>query len=167
VHGKQIRFVLLLVALAVGPFVEAPTAAGGDLAIEVVGSVQQALHLTAQDLEGLPSQQVSVSYVTGHGQEQGNYTGVLLWTLLDRAKLTEEPRRRDHLRETVTVTGRDGYAVAFSVGELDPNFEGKSVIIAYRRDDQPLPAAEGLRLVVPGDKHAGRSVRDVVQIEVR
>jgi len=143
------------------------SAASGTVAVEIEGAVQQPLHLSAQDIEGLPAERVSASYVTGHGQEQGDYTGVRLWTLLNRARLNDEPRRRDHLREIVTVTGRDGYAVVFSMGELDPDFEGKSVILAYRRNDQPLPESEGLRLVVPGDKHGGRYVRDVVRIEVK
>jgi DMSO/TMAO reductase YedYZ molybdopterin-dependent catalytic subunit len=157
------------------PLVGQPAAAqsGSDgsgsnaIAVDVEGAVQHRLHLTAQDIEGMPAERVSASYVTGHGQEKADYVGVLLWTLLDRAQLNQESRRRDHLRETVTVTGRDGYAVIFSMGELDPDFEGKSVILAYQRSDQPLPVAEGLRLVVPGDKHGGRCVRDVVRIEVR
>ena len=48
--------------------------------------------------------------------------------------------------------------------ELDPNFEGKQVLVAYAQDGKPLPA---LRLVIPADAHAGRNVRDVVAIEVR
>jgi DMSO/TMAO reductase YedYZ molybdopterin-dependent catalytic subunit len=161
----------LVMTLLVGTPAAAQSASAGAgsnaIAVAVEGAVQNPLHLTAQDIEGMPAEHVSASYVTGHGQEKGDYEGVLLWTLLDRAQLTQEPRRRDHLRATVTVTGRDGYAVILSMGELDPDFEGKSVILAYRRDDQPLPAAEGLRLVVPGDKHGGRYVRDVVRIEIK
>lgn len=53
------------------------------------------------------------------------------------------------------------------MAELDPNFEGKQVIIAYERNGEPIPGNIGLRLVVPGDKHGGRSVRDVIRIDVR
>jgi DMSO/TMAO reductase YedYZ molybdopterin-dependent catalytic subunit len=161
----------LVMTLLVGEPAAAQSGSAGAgsnaIAVAVEGAVQNPLHLTTQDIEGMPAEHVNASYVTGHGQEKGDYEGVLLWTLLDRAQLTQEPRRRDHLRETVTVTGRDGYAVIFSIGELDPDFEGKSVILAYQRNDQPLPTAEGLRLVVPGDKHGGRYVRDVVRIEVK
>jgi hypothetical protein len=59
-----------------------------------------------------------------------------------------------------------GYAVALAIGELDPHYEGKSVILAYAGGDPPATAAQ-LRLVVPGDVHGGRSVRDVAAIEVR
>ena len=60
--------------------------------------------------------------------------------------------------------GQDGYAVALAIGELDPNFEGKQVLIAYAQDDKPLP---GLRLVVPADIRGGRGVHDLAAIEVR
>jgi hypothetical protein len=65
----------------------------------------------------------------------------------------------------VAITGRDGYAVALAVGELDPHYEGKSVILAYAGGEPPASIA-ARRLVVPGDKHGGRSVRDVTSIEV-
>ena len=53
-----------------------------------------------------------------------------------------------------------------TLAEIDPEFEGKRVILAYWRDGQPLPGGE-LRLVVPGDHRGGRSVREVVKIELR
>ena len=62
------------------------------------------------------------------------------------------------------VRGGDGYAVALAIGEIDPAFENKQVVLADAQDGQPLAAA---RLVVPGDAKAGRSVRGVAAIEVR
>jgi hypothetical protein len=32
------------------------------------------------------------------------------------------------------VTGRDGYAAVLALAEIDPEFEGKQVLLAYRRD---------------------------------
>ena len=78
--------------------------------------------------------------------------------------LGSEPRTR--LRHTIVVTGRDGYAVVLALAEIDPEFEGKQVVLAYRRDGQPMNGHE-LRLVVPGDRRGGRSVRDVVRIDLR
>lgn len=51
-----------------------------------------------------------------------------------------------------------------ATGELDPELEGKQVLIAWPRDGQPLATPQ---IVVPGDKRAGRGVHDVVEIEVR
>jgi DMSO/TMAO reductase YedYZ molybdopterin-dependent catalytic subunit len=47
------------------------------------------------------------------------------------------------------------------MGEIDPAFEGKQVLLAYEGDGKAIP----LRLVVPGDKRGGRAVKDVVRVE--
>jgi hypothetical protein len=92
------------------------------------------------------------------GKSSGGYTGVLL------AGLVDEPSKNASLRHTLLITGRDGYAVTLAIGELDPHYEGKSVILAHAGGDSPASSAQ-LRLVVPGDVHGGRSVRDVAVIE--
>lgn len=132
----------------------------------VDGHVAHPQSFTPADLASLPATTVEVTFQTGHGQESGSYTGVLLWTLMQRVSLADSQGNRPDLRHTLTVTGRDGYAVAIAFGEIDPDFEGKSVIVANRRDGSPLDPANGLRLIVPGDKHGGRDVRDVVRITV-
>jgi hypothetical protein len=53
------------------------------------------------------------------------------------------------------------------MGEIAPMAEGKPVMIAYLRDGKPIEPAGTVRLVVPGDHHAARSVHDVVRIEVK
>jgi hypothetical protein len=51
------------------------------------------------------------------------------------------------------------------LGELDPQYRGKSVILAYAGGDPPA-SFSALRLVVQVDVHGGRSVRDVSRIEL-
>jgi DMSO/TMAO reductase YedYZ molybdopterin-dependent catalytic subunit len=164
-YRRRIAVAAVALLLGAGSF-GAPSRAAADGSITIDGRVQKTEHLTASDLQALPPTSVSVSFVTGHGQETGTYTGALLWTLLDGASIVDQDPKA-HLRHTILVTGSDGYAVALSVGEIDPKFEGKSVIVAYARDGKPLGAAEGLRLIVPGDSHGGRADRDVVQIEAK
>jgi hypothetical protein len=48
---------------------------------------------------------------------------------------------------------------------VDPRYEGKQVIVAYSGGEPPASMAF-LRLVVPGDVHGRRSVRDVATIEL-
>ena len=62
------------------------------------------------------------------------------------------------------MTGQDGYSVTLAMGEIDPEFENKPVLLALDRDGAALPLP---RLALPGDKRAGRSVRDVATITVR
>lgn len=91
----------------------------------------------------------------------------LLWTLLEKTVLIDGPEKGALLRHVITVTGRDGYAVVLSAGELAPNFEGKAAILAFAKDGQPLKPEEGIRSIVPGDKHGGRAVHDVVKVDVQ
>jgi hypothetical protein len=56
--------------------------------------------------------------------------------------------------------------VALALGEFDPHYEGKQVLIAYA-GGKPSASMSSPRLVVPGDAHDGRNVRDVATIELR
>jgi hypothetical protein len=130
------------------------------------GLVQQRLVLDETFLESFTPVTVDVTFETDKGEKSGHYTGVLLWSLIEKAGLTDIAAKNAALRHTLLVTGRDGYAVSLAVGELDPHYEGKSVIVAYAGGNPPA-SIDAPRLIVPGDKHGGRSVRDVASIEVR
>jgi DMSO/TMAO reductase YedYZ molybdopterin-dependent catalytic subunit len=138
--------------------------ASGTLAID--GQIAHPTHLTADDLKKLPATDLDVTFMTGHGQESGHYTGALLWTLLDQAGLTDTQGKHPDLHHVLLATGSDGYVIAFAFGEIDPDFGNKPIIIAYAKDGKPL-GPDGLRLVVPGDKLGARDIKDVVRIEVK
>jgi hypothetical protein len=140
-----------------------PAAFGQGVTIARSGEQSHAVDRAA--VEQLPVVELQVSFLTSHGTEQATYAGALLWAVLDHAgTLGSDPRSR--LRQTVAVVGRDGYLAVLALAEIDPEFEGKQVLLAYRRDGQPIANGE-LRLVVPGDRRGGRSVRDVVTINVQ
>ena len=141
-----------------------PAAAAVPIELAISGRVGQLRTLALADLQALPPVTVEVTYTTARGPQAATYTGALLWSLLAAAAPVDEPGRNTHLRHTLLAHGRDGYAAALAFGELDPHMAGKQVIVAYAQDGTPLPS---LRLVVPGDSHAGRSVRDLVAIEMR
>jgi hypothetical protein len=140
----------------------ASAAVAAEPGIDVGGHAEHVLHLSAADLKALPQASADVSFETGHGQQSGHYTGALLWDVLEKAGITDEPgaKVKHHLQHAVLVTGRDGYAVVIAVGEIDPEFENKTVLLV---DDG---AEQGIRLIVPGDKRGGRSVHDVVRVEI-
>jgi hypothetical protein len=50
-----------------------------------------------------------------------------------------------------------------STGEIAPDLGGKPALVAYERDGKPL---DDFRIVMPGDKHGARNVRDVAAITV-
>ncbi len=132
--------------------------------LALTGRVQHPRSLTMAELRALPPVSVTVDQETGHGRQHASYTGPLLWTLVTQAIPVDEPGTRMFIRHTLLATGQDGYAVALAIGELDPMFEGKQVVVATSLDGKALLVA---RLVVPGDSHAGRAVRDLVSVEVR
>jgi hypothetical protein len=64
-----------------------------------------------------------------------------------------EQLRGDRLALYVVVEAADGYRVVFALPELDAAFTNRVVLLADRRDEQPLHTAEGpLRLVIPAEK---------------
>lgn len=133
--------------------------------VVITQSTEQTQALERAEVERLPVSEQRVSFRTEHGTEQASFTGALLWSVLEHAgALGGDPRAR--LRRSVVVTGRDGYSAVLALAEIDPEFEAKPVLLAYRRDGEPLPGNE-LRLVVPGDHRGGRSVRAVAKIELR
>jgi DMSO/TMAO reductase YedYZ molybdopterin-dependent catalytic subunit len=135
-------------------------------ALVLDGKVKHPQRLSLEALRQLPAEQVAVAFQTSRGIEKSSYTGVLLWTLLDAAGGIDDAAKGAELRHTISITGRDGYNIVISTGEIAPDFGGKPAMIAYERDGAGL-ADNGLRVVMPGDKRGGRYVRDVVEIEVK
>ncbi|MFE0017578.1 molybdopterin-dependent oxidoreductase [Mesorhizobium sp. NPDC059054] len=124
--------------------------------------------LTAADLDKLPATELDVSFKTRNGMEKGHYKGVLLWSLLQEKGLSRlSQEHHEDLKHTFLVTADDGYSVAFSIGEIAPDFGNRAVILATEQDGKPLVPGEGFRLVVPGDARGARSVKGVVSIEVK
>jgi DMSO/TMAO reductase YedYZ molybdopterin-dependent catalytic subunit len=129
------------------------------------GLVKQPQNLTAEDLRGMPPMQREIAFQTEHGEHKATYTGALLWDVVQRAAVND-PAKWGELRHVMAITGKDGYVVMFSLGEIDPNFGNAPIMIAYEQNGKPIEGG-GLRLVVPGDRHGARDIRDVVHIEIR
>ncbi len=130
-------------------------------AVEITGQVQSPMSYTQAALADAPSVEVQGAREGGvHAQ----FAGPLLWPLIAAAKPVDAAIKGAKLQHVLIARGADGYAVALAIGEVDPNSEGKSVIVALTQDGAKLATP---RLVVPGDKHASRNVRDLVSIEIR
>lgn len=155
---KQIYRAALAVLLACG----AHAALADDL---VIAGANGSHPVTATEIAKLPTVDVTVSFMTKHGGRKAAFSGPLLWDVLTKAGAIDTSKPRDTTRETVTLTGSDNYVAAIAVGEISPEFEGKQVILAASMDGKAFDAGQ-LRVVVPLDKRGGRSVRDVVKIEV-
>jgi hypothetical protein len=71
----------------------------------------------------------------------------------------------DQVHLAVRVTGADGYVAVIAVAEIAPQFAGRPIQIADHVNGAPLPG-QALRLIVPGDRRGGRSVRDLVRVDI-
>jgi DMSO/TMAO reductase YedYZ molybdopterin-dependent catalytic subunit len=140
----------------------APAAAQSpDLSLE--GKVKTPQHWTLDDLRKMPAEHADVSFQTERGRTQSSFTGVLLWSLIEAAGGIDDTAKGAALRHAIRITAKDGYVVVTSTGEIAPDFGGKAALVAYERDGKPL---DDFRIVMPGDKHGGRDVRDVTTIAI-
>src|SRR5579863_4206472 len=93
------------------------------------------------------------------------WTGPLLWDVLVDADAINPAKPAEAVHLGVRIIGADGWTAVFGLAELSPEFAGKPIQLADRMDDTPI-AGQGLRLIVPGERRGGRSVRDVVRIDI-
>jgi DMSO/TMAO reductase YedYZ molybdopterin-dependent catalytic subunit len=151
--------VVAVVAVAPSHATEPPTG------ITIVGPSAAPARLNLEALGQLQAMQIHTNFPTESGQHSASFTGPLLWAVLEQTGAIDPAQHGDQVRQTIIIVGRDGYRAVLAVGEIAPEFEAKQVILAERMNGQPLDA-DHLRVVVPLDKRGGRSVRDVVRIEV-
>jgi hypothetical protein len=97
--------------------------------------------------------------------EDREWTGPLLWDVLADAGVVDPAKPAEAVHLAVHVIGADGYTAVFGLAELSPQFAGRPIQLAERVNGAPIPG-DGLRLIVPGEHRGGRSVRDVVRIDV-
>jgi DMSO/TMAO reductase YedYZ molybdopterin-dependent catalytic subunit len=137
-----------------------------DAPLRIDGVVDQPLTLHASDLATLPRQTLQVR---DHEGRERVFEGVALVELLQRAGVPlGQDLRGDRMVTYVVVGAADGYRVVLALPEIDPAFSDRLILLADRRDQQPLPPQEGpLRLIVPGDKRQARWVRQVTSVTVR
>lgn len=138
--------------------------AQGRAVLRVIGAVDHPLVLGMSDLDAMHH----VSANVDKNGVKAVYKGVPLFEILSRAGIPAGTPPRD-TRNTlyVTVTAADGYRVVFALAELDPGFSDRTVLLADRRDDQPLASREGpFRIIVPGEKLHARWVREVQSLDL-
>ena len=131
--------------------------------VKLDGAVKTAATYSMADLSALSSASVTLT-IQGHDAASGSWKGVPLMALINKAGTVEGKDQGAYLQHVIIARGTDGYGVAIAIGEIEPKFEGKQVIVAYQKDGVALAS---LRLVIPGDTHAGRDVRDLAELTVK
>ncbi len=113
---------------------------------------------------GLPTHEVTL---TLHGEAQV-CTGPLLADVMARLGAPSGSEMRGKaLLFAVVAEARDGYRVAFTLGELDPLLGKAQVVVADRCNGAALGEEDGpFRLAVAGDTRGARSVRQLVSLRL-
>src|SRR5262245_36743441 len=132
--------------------------------LTVAGDVTTPLSLAMDEFKKLSRTSLDV---TQEGRTT-KYEGVLVAEILKRAGVPlGADLRGPALATYVLASAPDGYQVVFSIGELDPAMSTGEILVADTADGHPLTATQGpLRLVVPKDVRAARSVRMLTRLDV-
>jgi hypothetical protein len=117
--------------------------------------------ISADTLKTLPQAEATLRF--GNPPAPHRFQGPLLWTILTNTHLVDPGAHAGAVRQTLQIRGSDRYTAIIAMGELSPEFEGKAALLALSEDGKPLSLP---RAVIPGDRRAGRSVRDVVSLTV-
>ena len=133
--------------------------------VQITGAVARPGVWSGSRIEHDLKTSLRLVHYTLHGQAHTAQC-VPLIALVDAAGPRENPRIKHHILQFVVVAqGQDGYAVAFSLGELEPLFGHEAAWVALDQDGKPLAADDGpVELLVPGDKKAARWVHGLVTL---
>jgi DMSO/TMAO reductase YedYZ molybdopterin-dependent catalytic subunit len=158
--------VLLPLGLACSaPPALAQSAGPAGAVLKVAGEVANPLDWTAADFAKLPRATVTAK---AHDGKDATYEGVAISAILEKAGVAAgKDLKGKAVSHYLVVEASDGYRAVFALPELDPAFTDRTIILADRRDGQPLGPREGpLQVVVPGEKRHARWVRQVIVLRV-
>ncbi|MBV8475714.1 MAG: hypothetical protein JO138_04545 [Acidobacteriaceae bacterium] len=133
--------------------------------LRISGKIEHPMVLRAADLQRLPHKRVTVTDDKG---ARVTYEGALVVDLLRSAGAPLGRRLRGaQMKSYVRVDASDGYQVIFALPEFDRDFTDRLILLADKRDGQPLLAPEGpFRIIVPAEKRHARWVREVIDLDV-
>jgi DMSO/TMAO reductase YedYZ molybdopterin-dependent catalytic subunit len=158
---------MLLIDIACSP--HSPKSNSQESSLVIVGEVENELILSLADIQAMPpffigNVPVIPERVRDRKDEekvsQTNFRGVLLRDLLYKAGMKYERKWEPGVFMKVSDAG--GREVVFSFGEIFYSSIGRSVLIAYERNEKACPPT----LVVATDIHNGRMVEGVAEIAV-
>jgi DMSO/TMAO reductase YedYZ molybdopterin-dependent catalytic subunit len=136
------------------------------ISLSVSGEVEKPLKLTAADLAKLPHRSVRAK---GHDGKEAEFEGVPVVEVLKLAGVKfGDDLRGKNLALYLLVETADGYRAVFALPELDPAYTDKLILLADKREGNPLDDKEGpLRIVIPDEKRQARWVRQVTGLVIK
>lgn len=136
-----------------------------EASVSVQGEVLHPLVLKAADLASMKRLEVTVQDEQGNSQ---TYSGVALADILGAAGVTMGKQLKgENMSKYLLVKSGDGYAVLFSLPELDSAFSDKTIFLADQLNGKPLPEGKGpFRIIAPGEKRHARWIWEVRTLTV-
>jgi hypothetical protein len=158
ISALRTTFLLFSLSLLL-PAQEAPT-------LHISGVGAQKADFSVKDLAQMP--RLSVDVTEPHRAEVEHYEGVRLSDLLAKVGASLGGQLPGKAMATyVLAQASDGYAVVYSLAELDPAMTDNRIIVADRMNGKALDAKEGpFKIVVPGDKRPARWIRMLTSLQV-
>ena len=103
-----------------------------------------------------------------HENKEETYEGVAVQELLRRAGVPQNEKLRGAaMASYVLAEASDGYAVLYSLAELDAGFQNSVVIVADTMNGLPLSEKQGpFKMVAPHDKRPARWIRMLKSLTV-
>ena len=118
---------------------------------------------TPATLASLPHKTITVH--NEHTKADEAYSGVQLIDLLKPLGVANQPHGKD-LRLYVVAVGSDGYEAVYAIGEITPDVNNSTVIVADTENGKVLADDGPLKLVATNEKRPARWVRNLVAIRV-
>src|SRR5262245_17680886 len=118
--------------------------------------------LTVAQLASIPRRDLRVA--GEHSTDPATVSVLTLWAPIQKAgEPSASASGRERGAAYVRLKGADGQSAMFGLVEIDPSFSKRTVLVADRRNGQPLDAAEGpWRAFVPDDIRHARWIRGLV-----
>ncbi len=141
---------------------------GVSTSVTVTGDVASAgATYTVANLQSLPVTSQTDTFLQGTSPKTYSFTGASLFGVVSATGLTDPSILGDY----VVAEGSDGYAVTYSLGEIDPAYRANPVaIVAYDDGTGTFPsigAGDGaLRTTAPTDSKGGRYVSNLEALAV-
>ncbi|PRY85504.1 molybdopterin-dependent oxidoreductase [Mongoliibacter ruber] len=129
------------------------------------GDFQQPFTIDMDGLKAMP-----VQSVLGKDKDEQTYEfqGVWLRDLIQKAGIEFGTGLKGKNQSQYILTeASDGYKSVFSLPEIDPEFSGKQILVAYARAGEPLGEGVGpFRIIVPEENLHARWVRQLVSVKL-
>lgn len=134
--------------------------------VNITNTDNKTTTFTLTDLQSFPQTTLNVA---GEDGAPHNYTGVDLYALLSKAGVAfGKDARKQTLNSYMLIKAADSYSVIYALTEVDSFFSAKRILLAFTKDDKPLPVNFGpLQIIATSEKRHARLIRQVTDIEIR